>query len=394
MRVAHTVRGATRLGFDVVDGVTNIVEGMYRNISAFPQPFGQAPEGRASGIAGLVHEGVRQINGAVRLGVDSSLALVSQYLDREAPDSMASLALISALNGILGDHLEATDNPLAIQMELITDTARAGPDLLVMVHGLAMHHSFFSWKGHNHGTALAAEHGYSPVWAHYNSGRHISTNGWELARQLEALVQSWPVPVRSIRFIGYSMGGLLTRSALVAAQTLGHSWPGLTQQAVYLASPHHGSAVERGGNWFNAAFKISPYSAPLAALGMVRSAGITDLRHGNVVDADWQDQDRFAHHDDRRQITPLAAGIQHFTIAGSLAEHPGDLLKRPLGDGLVSPRSALGDHQDRARGLDIPEPHRLLIPGAGHLDLLCHPTVHRTLNDWLGRCPSGVPRLN
>ncbi len=381
MRVAKTVQGAARLGFDAVDGITHIVEGMYRNIVLTPLPFGQAPSGRAPGIAGLVHESIRQVNGAVRHGVDTALGLVTEHLDREAPDSMASLALVSALNGLIGDHLEATDNPLAIDMELVHEDA--GPDLLIMVHGLAMHHSFFSWKDHNHGAALARAKGYTPVWAHYNSGRHISTNGKELAAHLERLVQNWPQPVRSIRFIGYSMGGLVTRSALATAASLGHRWPQLTRQAVYLASPHHGSAVERGGNWFNAAFKISPYSAPLAALGMVRSAGITDLRHGNVMDTDWQDHDRFAHHDDRRQHTPLASDIEHFAIAGSLAQSADDLLKRPLGDGLVAPKSALGDHKEAEKSLGIPPDNRLLVPATGHLDLLRHPGVYASLDRWL-----------
>lgn len=384
MRIARTIQGATRLGFDAVEGASHIAEGMYRNISALPSPFGQAPMGRAPGIAGFVHKAVRLINGASRFGVDGALELVSRHLDHEAEEYVASLALISALNGLIGDHLEATDNPLAIKMDLVCDQQSPSQDLLIMVHGLAMHHSFFHWKGHNHGEALAHAHDYSAVWVHYNSGRHISSNGKELAEKIESLVHNWPLPVRSIRMVGYSMGGLLTRSALHAANECGHRWPTLTRQAVYLASPHHGSAVERGGNWFNAAFKISPYSAPLAALGMVRSSGITDLRHGNVVDADWQADDRFKHHDDRRQITPLAEGIEHYAIAASLAAHRKDLLKRPLGDGLVAPRSALGDHQDEARTLRIPAQNRLIVSGTGHLDLLCHQAVFENLIDWLG----------
>lgn len=382
MRIAQSVQGATRLGFDAVDGVTNIVEGMYRNISAFPLPFGRAPEGAARGIAGFVHQAVRQVNGAVRVSVDSALSLISQHLEYEAPDSMASLALISALNGVIGDHLEATDNPLAIPMELVTDNAEAGPDILVMVHGLAMHYSFFGWKGHNHGEEVARSHGYSLVWAHYNSGRHIPVNGRELADKLEQLVDEWPVPVRSIRFIGFSMGGLITRSALHAAGKRGHRWPALTKQAVYLGAPHHGSAVERGGNWFQAAFQISPYSAPLAALGMIRSAGITDLRHGNVVDEDCH-PDRFAYHDDRRQMTPLAPNIEHFVVAASLAASRNDRFRRRLGDGLVTPRSALGDHRDPVRGLGVPEANRLLLSRTGHLELLGHPSVAVCLKRWL-----------
>jgi len=38
---------------------------------------------------------------------------------------------------------------------------------------------------------------------------------------------------------------------------------------------------------------------------MIRSAGITDLRHGNVLEQDWQAQDRFGHPLDTRQPLPL-----------------------------------------------------------------------------------------
>ncbi|WP_052367439.1 hypothetical protein [Algiphilus aromaticivorans] len=115
---------------------------------------------------------------------------------------------------------------------------------------------------------------------------------------------------------------------------------------------------------------------------MIRSAGITDLRHGNVVDEDCHPE-RFAYHDDRRQITPLAPNIEHFAVAASLATDRNDHLRRPLGDGLVAPRSALGDHRDPARSLGIPAANRLLVTGVGHLQLLAHPEVHACLDRWL-----------
>jgi hypothetical protein len=45
---------------------------------------------------------------------------------------------------------------------------------------------------------------------------------------------------------------------------------------------------------------VSAYTAPLARLGKIRSAGITDLRYGNLVDEDWAGRDRFAGGGDRR----------------------------------------------------------------------------------------------
>ena len=66
METGKTLRGSANLVFDVTDAVTHIVEGMYRNISATPWPLGEAPEGPARGIAGLVHESIRRINSATR----------------------------------------------------------------------------------------------------------------------------------------------------------------------------------------------------------------------------------------------------------------------------------------------------------------------------------------
>lgn len=388
MRVGKTVQGATRLGFDAVEGVTNIVEGMYRNIAATPLPFGQAPEGRAPGIAGIVHETIRQVNGGLRSGVDIALGTLTDYLDHEVPDGFASDAFISALNGLVGDHLEESNNPLAIPMSLNFDQAAAaqntGGELLIMMHGLAMHDSFFTWKQHNHGKALAEAFNLTPVWLRYNSGRHISQNGAELAERLEQLIEDWPQPVKSIRIIGYSMGGLVARSAMHAAEKRNLRWPQLTQQAFYLGSPHHGSAVERGGNWFQTMFTISPYSAPLAALGMVRSAGITDLRHGNVVDDDWQHDDRFAHHEDRRQNTALPDNIEHYAIAASLSASPKTgQASFLLSDGLVHPRSAFGQHKIAVRDLGIPVEHQRLLYDAGHLDLLADQRAYVQLTEWL-----------
>ncbi|MBM3390712.1 MAG: hypothetical protein FJY34_01875 [Betaproteobacteria bacterium] len=58
-----------------------------------------------------------------------------------------------------------------------------------------------------------------------NSGRHISTNGRELADRIEALLGNWPVPVEELAILGHSMGGLLARSAWHYGTAAGHAWP-------------------------------------------------------------------------------------------------------------------------------------------------------------------------
>ena len=61
--------------------------------------------------------------------------------------------------------------------------------------------------------------------------------------------------------------------------------------------------LERGGQWIHRLLELSRYSAPLAQLGKLRSAGVTDLRYGNVLDAHWEGRDRFAHEGDPRVNT-------------------------------------------------------------------------------------------
>ena len=39
---------------------------------------------------------------------------------------------------------------------------------------------------------MEIELGYTPLYVRYNSGRHISENGRDLAEQLERLVAAWP----------------------------------------------------------------------------------------------------------------------------------------------------------------------------------------------------------
>jgi hypothetical protein len=138
------------------------------------------------------------------------------------------------------------------------------------------------------------------------------------------------------------------------------------RQLVFLGTPHHGVPLERGGSWLGSLVGVSRYSAPLGRLAMLRSAGITDLRYGNVRDEDWHARDRFAWHGDRRAPTPLPAGVESHALAVS-------------DDTLVPVRSALGLHVDPAHTLAFPQAHRWVGRGLGHLDLLDHPGVYARL---------------
>ena len=429
METGKTLRGSANLVFDAVDGVTHIVEGMYRNISASPLPLGKAPQGRAPGIAGLVHESIRKVNGATRYSSDWILRRVAPALDRTLPAGPHREAAIAALNGVCGDHLAQSGNSLAIDMRLrvllppsaapdaLRDSGNAsdagfldglfeiekrpveiypqpaalqeegfspGGRLLVVVHGLSMNDREWTSNQHNHAEALAEDSGYTPVYVLYNSGRNVSINGRQLSDQLGALLQAWPVPVESISFIGFSMGGLLTRSAMHIAEEEGHDWLSRVDKAVYVGTPHHGATLERGGFWLQKSLTWSPYTAPLAALGRIRSAGITDLRHGNVRDEDWQQHDEHEDNVDARRPTPLVDGIQHYAIAATLSKRSGQRKGRLLGDGLVHPSSATGRHRDPDLHLDFGAENTKIFYDLGHLGMLSDQRVMQQLVDWLG----------
>ena len=105
---------------------------------------------------------------------------------------------------------------------------------------------------------LADQLGYTAVHLHYNSGRHISINGREFAKQLETLLREWPVPVEELTILGHSLGGLLARSACHYGAQAGHGWLQSLKNIVFLGTPHHGAPLERGGNWLQVSVARSP----------------------------------------------------------------------------------------------------------------------------------------
>jgi hypothetical protein len=368
---------------------------MHSTIARLPGVPPSTPASRTRGITGLVYRSVRAVTGLVGGGIDAILGRLVPLVG-QAPSSPTREALVAALNGVLGDYLAATGNPLAIPMRFHRDgvtlpaerealtaaVPAATGKLLVVVHGLCLNDLQWNRQGHDHGAALARDLGYTPVYLHYNTGLHLSTNGAEFADALETLVQQWPVPLADFAILAHSMGGLVARSACHHGATAGHEWLGRLRALVFLGTPHHGAPMERGGNWIDILLGISPYSAPLARLGKIRSAGITDLRYGNLMDEDWQGRDRFAR-GDRRRFVPLPDHVRCYTVAATTAKHlptPGRTLP---GDGLVPVGSALGEHAKPELSLHIPKSRQWIARGRGHLDLLESKAVYRRIRGWL-----------
>ena len=219
--------------------------------------------------------------------------------------------------------------------------------------------------------------GWTPLHLHYNSGLHVSTNGRRFAELLETLFQQWPVPVRDIAIVGHSSGGLVSRSAYRYGTTAGHRWPRRVRRLVFLGTPHHGSALERIGNLVNVGLGLSRYSAPLSRIASIRSAGITDLRYGYVLDDDWRRRDRFWHSSDHRQPVPLPKRVRCCTVAASIGAN------HAIGDGLVSVDSALGRHHDPSLTLAFAGRNQWVGYGMDHWDLLDHPSVYERMWRWL-----------
>lgn len=387
------LRGASRLAVEATRAVTALVEKMHLTIASGPALLGQPLAAPARLITGPVYASIKGVTQLVGDGLDIALARLAPQFEVSPPGPQRE-ALLAVINGVLGDYLHETGNPLAIEMhlrhaggalDLTPDALRrelpGAPDkLVVLIHGSCMNDLQFTRGDHDHGAALARDLGYTPLYLRYNSGRHISTSGRELAAVLEALVAAWPVPIDELVLLGHSMGGLVARSACHVAVERGDTWRRCLRALITLGSPHHGAPLERGGHWLEQLLDRSPYSAPIGALARIRSAGVTDLRFGNVLDEHWRGRDRFTHGRDTRSPCPLPAGVRCYAVAGSFSPAAGPRL---LGDGLVPVESALGVHSRRELDLDFPAPQRSIAFGTGHLDLLASPAVYATIRDWL-----------
>lgn len=398
---AEDLRGAARLAVAATRGVVGIVEEMHRVIGSGPGWLGRPLALPTELVTSMSYGAVSRVAAGVGVALDQSLAALAPLLGSSQQGQPRETAQ-AVLGGVLGDFLEQTGNPLAIEMSLrrggralpleaealraqLPEAVRegrggAGGKLLVLVHGLCMNDLLWRRRNHDHGEVLARELGATPVYLHYNSGLHISQNGERFAALLEQLVAAWPQPVEEIVLLGHSMGGLVARSACRAAEIAGHAWRRQLRTLVCLGSPHHGAPLERGGSWVDVLLGVFAPSRPLARLGQLRSAGITDLRYGNVLEEHWRGRDRFDFGTDERTPLPLPSDVRCYAIAARLARRPG---ARAIGDGLVPVDSALGRHEQAALTLAFPVEHQRLIERAGHLDLLDHPEVTAALRQWL-----------
>ncbi|WP_086821699.1 triacylglycerol lipase [Allokutzneria sp. NRRL B-24872] len=258
---------------------------------------------------------------------------------------------------------------------LVAAYPRATGHLAVFLHGLVdTERSWFPRRRNRTGTSfgglLADDLGYSAVYLRYNSGRHISESGTELAELLCALDEKWPVDITEIVLIGHSMGGLVARSALHQAHAARRPWSEKATRLVCLGTPHSGAPLERAVVRVITLLDALPLAVPLSRLLGLRSNGIKDLAHGHVhppqpgIDRSATDT----------PATVLPPQTRQLFISATLSRSQGSRWGHILGDLLVRPSSSANrNHRADLRWLG----------GITHFALLRHPRVYHTIKTWL-----------
>ena len=400
------LRGVAQLATHATRGVATMAEGVHHAVLGTMGLAGSKTGLQTSGITGFVYRTVHGVTELVGKALQATFTKLEPALAAlvDAPtETLEREAVLAALNGVLGDQLAQNNNPLATPMTLryqghalnlnaLPLIPDATDKVLLLIHGLCMND--LQWTPNDPAAdgepaadipaTLAAELGYTPIYLRYNTGRHTSQSGRELADMLERLMAYWPVPVNELTVVVHSMGGLVIRSALHTAQQSELRWTKKLKKIVFLGTPHHGAPLERAGNWIDVVLGATPFSKPFAKLGQLRSSGITDLRYGHVQDADWQGQDRFKRKPDSRQPLPLPEGVACYTVAATTAAKRKPLAERVIGDGLVPLSSALGQHADPRHQLAFDKTNQAIVYRTNHMALLHSPDVARQVVQWLG----------
>ena len=389
--------------------LTSTIQGVH---SAFASRVFDAT-GATSAAVRATHDTVSgTVYGALRIGgrgVGAAVSGASRFVGgeeerRTVSSSRFGRATQAAINGLIGDRLEADQNALAIRMALrlpgrdveptredLADAFdRPTPRLVVFVHGLCETEEAW-WLGtradpaqegpapRTYGARLREDLGFSPLYLRYNSGLHVSENGRRLSWLIEELCREWPVEVREVALVGHSMGGLIARSACHEAADADRAWLARTRHVISLGAPNTGSWLEKFVNVGGWALRNLPESRPFADFLELRSAGIRDLRFGYLRDEDWLDHDP----DEplRNRAAPLAPvpGIAYHFVSGGLTSAERHPVAALFGDVLVR-RSSAGPPVG-ADGEPIGDGHHL--QGASHFHLLNHPRAYEHLREWL-----------
>ena len=365
--------------------------------------------GTAAAPARLMHDGIAAIAyTSTRAGLRTLPAAAGATAGELAPPSVDSAHatprghfLLNVLNGFWGDRIAAERPSLAPELTMRTHrgplrrlpanvahdaAADATASVAVFVHGLCENDRFW-WLGAEkqhgdpdctYGSRLRADAGWTPLYASYNSGLHVSDNAAELSAALDRLVAAWPVPIARIALVGHSMGGLVVRGAAHHGDAAGAGWVSSLRHVVSLGAPHLGAPLERVVNAGTHLMGRLPETRPFATWLNRRSVGIKDLRYGAIVANDWAGFDPDERLVDRCAPATMVPGVIYSAASATLSREPRGAFAHDL---LVQHASAHGIGPVRRIGFD---PAQLFhVGGKTHLHLLNDPLVYAQLRSWL-----------
>jgi pimeloyl-ACP methyl ester carboxylesterase len=349
-----------------------------------------------------VHDAITQgVYAAVRHGGGAAFALAAG-VERFTTDASRQprgkeLAVRSALNAAMGDRLEASGSPLAVQMGLFADGAPLAASkaalahlparVALFVHGLACDERSWNLRSDawgaspwattlglgapiRYGALLMHELDMGALYLRYNTGLAIENNAQQLAALLTRLARAAP-HVHEWVLLGHSMGGLVARAALGLARSERQAWAARAPMLVCLGSPHQGAPLEKLGHLTSAALGLSDVTQPLGRIANARSQGIKDLRQG------LQGRRVAASTVQGAEPAPVALRFVSATLGDAGDGLMGPLIGTLFGDGLVMASSA----SDEGLAGDV---QRVEVKGIGHMALLNHPRVYAVLREWLG----------
>ena len=115
------LRGTAQLATEATLETTRLVEAVHASVLACLKPGSTDVRPRTAGLTGWIYRTVRRIARLSGYGTTWALGAVEQVTRPTPPaDAEARQWVLSALNGVLGDHLAASGNPLARSFSLRT----------------------------------------------------------------------------------------------------------------------------------------------------------------------------------------------------------------------------------------------------------------------------------
>jgi pimeloyl-ACP methyl ester carboxylesterase len=328
---------------------------------------------------------------------ESTAGSVSRHVD----------SLQALINGFWGNTLSRRMSHLDLGMTLRLPGSRPGPPIpvtprvlavafpnptnkiCVFVHGLAGTERLWSLSSEQHygnpgvtfGSRLLDDLGYTPIYLRYNTGRHISENGRQLAELLSKVLAAYPVPLKEVALVGHSLGGLVVRSAAHYARQHDEPWIPHLRHVACLASPHLGAPLEKAVSLLTGALRAVEAAGAQVPAELLdsRSAGIKDLRYGYTIDEEWAGKNPNRVFADRRHDMPLIDGVGYYFLAATISRRPEHPLGQLLGDLMVRLSSAKGEALEPDRRIRFSD--GATFPEMNHLQIANHPKVYEVLRE-------------